>query len=109
MKKHIPHILITILFAGLIIWQSCGKGPSPFPLPLTGSIEITAPNLTRTDSFFVNLDDVNYGEMGNPCLLSDIVIGTHKLFIQTVATAGSTKLVDVYEDQMTTVSFWLQS
>jgi hypothetical protein len=109
MKKYIPHILITTLFAGLILWQSCGMGPSPLPLPLTGSIRITAVNLARPDSFYVILDTVNYGKHENPCLFSDIVIGFHKLFIQTETTAGSTKTVEVLQNQVTAVDFWLES
>jgi len=109
MKKYIPHCLITFSFAAFLVWLSCGKSPSLFPLPLTGYIKITAADLTKADSFFVNLDDVELGEQPNPYLISDIYIGFHKLFIYTAATAGSTKTVEVLQDDTTFVSFWLQS
>lgn len=109
MKKYMPHCFITLSFAGFLFWLSCANLPSPFPLPFTGHIKITAADLTKADSFFVNLDDVELGEQANPCLLTDVVIGLHKLFIYTAATAGSTKTVEVLQDDTTFVSFQMQS
>lgn len=109
MKKSFLTFLVLLSCTSLFTWQYCGKCPLSLPLPFTGSINITAlaVDQSRIDSIEINLDDEDYGKWENPRTLTDIVIGLHKLRIQHGASAGTTKTVEVLQDQTTRVNFWL--
>jgi hypothetical protein len=109
MRKSIIPVLTILASMSFFTWQYCGKTPSSLPLPLTGSIRITAiaTDQSPIDSIEVNLDDEDYGTLDNPCVLTDIVIGFHGLRIQHGAIAGTTKIVEVLRDQTTHTDFLL--
>jgi hypothetical protein len=87
------------------VW--CGKSPSPLPQVQTGALRVVAMDTMAVNTIHVNLDDVDLGQQENPARLDQIVIGTHKLFVYTPASAGTTKTVEVKKNSLTTVWFWL--
>ena len=101
------------LSLGLVLmfsWQYCGKSPSPLPLPYEGSIHITAMDTARIDSVQINLDLTDLGEMENPCLLEDVVIGFHRLHVFTEASAGTTIAnLEVRKDEITRIFFTMET
>jgi len=71
--------LILLLLPVLTV-NYCGKSPSDPPAVQTGSLMITALIDTQlVDSMEVILDDNDLGIHQNPCVLSEVVIGTHKV------------------------------
>jgi hypothetical protein len=60
------------------------------------------------DSIHVNLNDQDQGKWENPCLISNVVVGYHKLFVYTETASGTTKTdIEVREYATTPVWFWL--
>jgi hypothetical protein len=109
MKKKLLIFSGVLLIFGIVFWQNCAKGPPNFPTPFTGSLFITAMDTATIDSFSINLDDMEYGTYENPCLLENIIIGFHKLFVYNSTSSGTTKTVEVRQDAVTNALFWLQS
>ena len=89
------------------MWTRCGNGPSPLPQVQTGSLRVIAMDTLAVSAISVNLDDVDLGERTNPASIEQVVAGTHKLFVYTPASAGTTKTVEVRNNRLTTVWFWL--
>jgi hypothetical protein len=61
------------------------------------------------DSVRVLLDDIDMGRFGNPSVLEEIAVGTHKLYVRDNTGASSTDLVEVVQDEITTTTIWLQT
>lgn len=102
----------TFVFLIVSIWLigvKCGKMPLPFPGMLTGSIRIVAMDTLAVDSVRVSLDDMDMGRFVNPCVLENIVVGTHKLFVVDNTGASWSNLIDVVRDETIGYTFWLQT
>ena len=106
MKKSGLSFLFILTLLGVLFWQYCGKTPSSLPLPYTGSIYITAMDTAVVDSVQIDLDDEYLGEMENPCLVEDVVIGLHRLHVYNEASAGTTITnLEVLQDETTRMFF----
>ena len=106
MKKSGISFLFILALLGVLFWQYCGKTPSSLPLPYTGSIYITAMDTAVVASVQIDLDDEYLGEMDNPCLVEDVVIGSHRLRVFTEASAGTTIAnLEVRQDETSRVFF----
>ena len=99
--------MITVYSA--ILLQHCGKQPTSLPAELTGNLQITGFHMDGSlfDSIGINLDDFDHGTMENPATLTDLVIGSHRLFVYSEASSGTTKTVEIREDALTTIDYWL--
>ncbi len=102
-------IIVFSLFCLTVLTHRCGKIPSPLPLPFTGSIRVTAMDTSSVDSIQIDLNDQQLGLFKNPALLTDVTVGFHKLFVKNETSAGTTKTVEVLQDQTTPAWFWLVS
>ncbi len=108
MKKQLS-IFFSLVLLGFLIWSGCGKLPLPLPDILTGSIKIIAMDTLAIDSVHVVLDDAEMGHFQNPYVLDNVVVGTHKLFVQDKLGASSTDLIEVKKDEITSSTFILQT
>jgi hypothetical protein len=103
----------AILFGSLLVllwgWTRCGKAPSPLPPTSYGSIRVTAMDTTVIDSITVFLDDVSIGKQPNPCLISYIVEGRHKVFASHQTGSATPQTVEVKRDWISDVLFQILS
>jgi hypothetical protein len=87
----------------------CGVPPTAIPDPYTGILKITAMDTLIVDSVSVALDDIPQGRRDNPCILGDVVVGIHKVFVQNPATAGASATVEIFRDRRTDLVLTLLS
>lgn len=60
----------------------CGKSPSDAPLPLTGSIKVSAHiDTIQVDSMVVRLDNVEQGLFPTVCVFDEIEAGKHQVAV----------------------------
>ena len=101
-------------FAGLVLlfvcisttWE-CGDPPSSAPL-YTGDLRISATYKAPLDSISVVLDYAALGKRPNPCTITGLAIGTHRLLVSGNGLAGSQAMVQIQRDRRSDVSFTLR-
>lgn len=108
------NLFLSTICLVLILIQFCGKTPSDAPLPVTGSIRISAQiNTVPVDSFLVMLDNHLQGKQPNNCLLGNVEAGKHQVvvskkdFQSPIDFSSIPKLVTVKSNETTDVDLAL--
>jgi len=109
MKIRLLDTLIIGIGLSCFVFTDCGKTPISLPLPYTGSLHIRAEASDESDidSISVELDDEDFGKHANPYLLTDVIIGTHKIRVKHENTAPKTQTVEILRDETTIATFIL--
>lgn len=107
---------LSLISVGLIVIliQFCGKTPSEAPLPLTGSLKISAHiDTVQVDSIFVMLDNIAKGFEPNECVFEGIDVGKHQVVVSKkdpvspIDFSSVPKLVTVKANETTDVDLAL--
>lgn len=85
----------------------CGDPPSSPPEPFTGSVRIAAMDTVQFDSIAVGLDDVVLGRMRNPCVVSGILAGTHKITLLDTSGARADTMFTIRRDMIASLMLHL--
>jgi hypothetical protein len=102
LKFILPFLLLLTAF-------HCGKTPMSLPSPETGVIQIVVEGASAGDSIRVVLDDQSVGKFKGQILLSEVVIGSHKLYVFIGAMATPPQTVEVRSGETTPVTFKITS
>lgn len=89
-----------VLSVAFVLLSGCASPPEPLPPPPYGSVRVAAHASTPIDSFTIRLDDLLQGTFANPCTLTYVVAGTHKLTVQDSAGARADTMVAVRQDAL---------
>jgi len=108
--------IFLLLSLGLVIslMLFCGKSPSDAPLPLTGSIRVSAHiDTIQVDSMAVILDNVSRGLQPNGSVFEEIEAGKHQVavskqdFESPIDFSSTPRLVTVKANETTEVALAL--
>jgi hypothetical protein len=108
--------ILSLITVGLIVIliQFCGMTPSDAPLPLTGSLKISAHiDTVQVDSIFVILDNIPKVLQPNDCIFENIETGKHQVvvskkdLVSPIDFASVPKLVTVKANETTDVDLAL--
>lgn len=99
--------LILLIVCVMMTWE-CGDPPSSTPL-YTGDLRITAAYKAPLDSINVVLDYTALGRRPNPCTITGLAIGTHRLFVSSEGLPGSSAMVQVLRDRRSDVVLTLRA
>ncbi len=108
MSYHIPVGLFLVICLALMGWE-CGDPPTSAPPPVTGDLRATALDTTVIDSIQVEIDDLPFGMHRNPCTITGIVIGVHRLFVTDRGASSSATMVEVFRGRRSDVMLTLLS
>jgi hypothetical protein len=101
MKRFPRPILLVLMLGGSLVVFHCGDPPPTSPGEYTGILRIAALDTLTIDSIKIDLDDVRIGQFKNPHLLSDIVVGVHKVLVSDKLGATATRTVEVVRNRQT--------
>lgn len=107
MKLSHPTGLILPFVCVLMTWE-CADPPPSTPL-YTGDLRITAMHKTTLDSISVVLDYNALGRRPNPCTITGLAIGMHRLFVSSEGVPGSSAMVEIQPDRRSDVIVTLRS